>query len=130
MDIDFVLSQTDGRPMYLQIIEKIVERIAVGEWANGQQLPSIRQLAVALRVSAITIKRAYLELERQGVILTMHGKGSFVAAGAELGARQQQQELEQVLQRAVALSGLLGVGIEELQTRLQQIHGQQSKEQA
>ena len=82
-----VLSHADGRPMYLQIMEQIRRRIAVGDWKAGQPLPSIRQLAVDLQVSVITVKRAYLELEREGVIATQHGKGSVVAAGADVGSR-------------------------------------------
>jgi len=83
----FVISQADRRPMYLQIIEQIKRRIAVGDWAPGQPIPSIRQLAADLQVSVITVKRAYLELEHEGVILTQHGKGSTVAPDAGLGAR-------------------------------------------
>jgi GntR family transcriptional regulator len=62
-----VLSRAGGRPMYLQIMEQIRQRIAVGDWPAAQPLPSIRQLATDLGVSVITIKRAYLELEREGV---------------------------------------------------------------
>ena len=76
----FTLSQSDKRPMYLQIMEQIKQRIVVGDWENGQPIPSIRQLAVDLQVSVITVKRAYLELEREGVIVTQHGKGSYVTA--------------------------------------------------
>src|ERR1700685_1069209 len=99
MHSSLVISQSDGRPMYLQIMEQIKQRIAVGEWASGEEIPSIRQLAVALRVSVITIKRAYLELEREGVIVTQQGKGSRVASNAGLGARLRQQELEQHLEQ-------------------------------
>ena len=79
MHSDLVISQSDGRPMYLQIMEQVKQRVAVGDWAPGDEIPSIRQLAMALRVSVITIKRAYLELEREGVIVTQHGKGSIIA---------------------------------------------------
>ena len=61
--------------MYLQIMEQIRHRIAVGDWQPGQEIPSIRALAVATAVSVITVKRAYLELERAGVIVTRQGKG-------------------------------------------------------
>ena len=73
MHSDIVISQSDPRPMYLQIMEQIKQRIAVGDWAREQEIPSIRQLAITLRVSVITIKRAYLELEREGIIVTQHG---------------------------------------------------------
>ena len=91
----FTISQTDKRPIYLQIMEQIIQRIAVGDWAEGQAIPSIRQLAVDLQVSVITVKRAYLELEREGIIVTQHGKGSHVASKPSLGARLREQELQQ-----------------------------------
>src|SRR5271168_746166 len=89
----FAISQSDKRPMYLQIMEQIKQRIAVGNWREGQSIPSIRQLAVDLEVSVITVKRAYLELEREGVILTQHGKGSIVARDPGLGQRLYDEEL-------------------------------------
>ena len=113
-----VLSQGDGRPMYLQIVEQIRRRVAIGDWAPSQALPSIRQLAVELNVSVITVKRAYLELERDGIIATHHGKGSVVAAGADLGARIHEQELSTHLTEAARLGQLLGLSSRELQSRL------------
>src|SRR5215212_1318059 len=113
-----VLSQGDGRPMYLQIVEQIRRRIAVGDWAPSQALPSIRQLAVELNVSVITVKRAYFELERDGVIATHHGKGSVVAEGAELGVQIHEQELGTHLTEAARLGQLLGLSSRELQARL------------
>src|SRR5271157_6317498 len=103
MHSDLVISQSDGRPMYLQIMEQIKQRVAVGEWAAGEEIPSIRQLAMALRVSVITIKRAYLELEREGVIVTQHGKGSFVAADPDLGSRLYDKEFEEHLRQVVRI---------------------------
>ena len=79
--------------MYLQIMEQIKERIGVGDWKPGDEIPSIRQLAINLRVSVITIKRAYLELEREGVIVTQHGKGSTVASNPDLRPRLYDEEL-------------------------------------
>ena len=79
MHSSLFLSQTDARPMYLQIVEQIRQRVAAGDWPAGLELPSIRALAADLRVSVITVKRAYLDLKSEGVIVTRHGKGSFVA---------------------------------------------------
>jgi GntR family transcriptional regulator len=112
------ISQTDKRPMYLQIMEQIKQRIAVGDWAEGQTIPSIRQLAVDLQVSVITVKRAYLELEREGVISTRHGKGSQVAGGGDLGRQLREVELEQHLDQAARLGAILGLEHEELEERL------------
>ena len=75
MHSEIVISQSDGRPMYLQIMEQVKQRVAVGDWAPGYEIPSIRQLAMSLRVSVITIKRAYLELEREGVIVPSMERG-------------------------------------------------------
>ena len=116
----FVISQTDKRPIYLQIMEQIKRRVAVGDWAEGQPIPSIRQLAVDLQVSVITVKRAYLELEREGVIVTQQGKGSFIAPTAGLGMRLQEQELQKHLEQAIRLSAILGLRPEELEGRLRE----------
>ena len=120
MHSDLVISQSDGRPMYLQIMEQIRQRVAVGEWVPGEEIPSIRQLAVALRVSVITVKRAYLELERQGVIVTQQGKGSIVAPDPELSPRLYDQEFTEHLDQVVRLAALLGLTPEELAARLRE----------
>jgi GntR family transcriptional regulator len=109
--------------MYLQIMEQIKQRVAVGDWPRGEEIPSIRQLAVALSVSVITVKRAYLELEREGVIVTQHGKGSTVATDPSLEPRLYDQELDQHLDQAVRLGGLLGLAIEDLESRLHDAAG-------
>ena len=116
----FVISQSDKRPIYLQIMEQIKQRVAVGDWTEGQAIPSIRQLAVDLQVSVITVKRAYLELEREGVIVTQQGKGSHVASNPGLGLRLQEQELEKHLEQALRLAGLLGIRPKELEARLRE----------
>jgi len=120
MDSGILISQSDKRPIYLQIIEQIKRRIAVGDWTEGQPIPSIRQLAVELQVSVITVKRAYLELEREGVIVTQQGRGSRVASTPGLGLRLHQEELQQHLEQAVRLSALLGIKPKELESRLRE----------
>ncbi len=117
MHSDIVISQSDSRPMYLQIMEQVKQRVAVGEWAPGDEIPSIRQLAVALRVSVITIKRAYLELEREGVIVTQHGKGSIVAPNPELSPRLYDEEFSEQLEKVARLGELLGLTSEEIARR-------------
>ncbi|HEY4363806.1 MAG TPA: GntR family transcriptional regulator [Bryobacteraceae bacterium] len=117
----FLISQADKRPMYLQIMEQIKQRIAVGDWAEGQQIPSIRQLSVDLQVSVITVKRAYLELEREGVIVTRHGKGSQVAEGVDLGIQLREAELDQHLEQAAKLGAMLGMTSRDLEKRLRSV---------
>jgi len=118
----FVISQTDSRPMYLQIMEQIKQRIAVGDWAAGQAIPSIRQLAVDIGVSVITVKRAYLELEREDVIVTRQGKGCFVASDSEVGTRIREQELAQHLEQAARSAALLGLSQKNLEKRIRAIY--------
>jgi len=120
MDKAFIISQSDKRPIYLQIIEQIKRRIAVGDWPEGHALPSIRQLAVDLQISVITVKRAYLELEREGVIVTQQGRGSRVAKDASLGLRIHEEELQKHLEHAARLSALLGLKPKELANRLRE----------
>jgi GntR family transcriptional regulator len=103
------ISQADRRPMYFQIMEQIKQRVAAGDWQPGQEIPSIRSLAVALRVSVITVKRAYLELEREGVIAARQGRGSFVAEDVDLSQRLRHEELDQHLAAAADVALRLGL---------------------
>src|SRR5689334_11957927 len=112
------ISQTDARPMYLQIMEQIRARVAAGDWAPGKELPSIRALAAALSVSVITIKRAYLDLETEGVIVTRHGKGSFVADVNGLACELNEAKLEEHLVAAAEIGQLLGLEPDELAERM------------
>ena len=112
------ISQTDARPMYLQIMEQIRARIAAGEWPSGKELPSIRALAAALNVSVITIKRAYLDLENEGVIVTRHGKGSFVADVNGLAGELQEARLDEHLAEAADIARQLGLSEDDLAARL------------
>lgn len=114
------LSQSDKRPMYLQIMEQIKQRIAVGDWKEGQPIPSIRQLAAETAVSVITVKRAYLELEREAVIVTQQGKGSYVASTPGLGARLQEEELQQHLENVMRVAAQLRIGPKELEKRMRE----------
>lgn len=120
MHSDLLISQADRRPMYVQIVEQIRRRVAVGDWPPGYELPSIRALAAATRVSVITVKRAYFDLEREGVIVTRQGKGSFVAEGADLSTRLRFDELDAQLSAAADLGRMLGLSEDAMVTRLHQ----------
>lgn len=123
----FAVSQTDPRPLYLQIKEQIRHRIAMGELKPGDEIPSIRALAADTRVSVITIKRAYLELELEGIIQTRQGRGSFVAEGVDLGDTLKKQELDQHLEAAVRVGALLHLDEEQLAERLRQVSREVAK---
>ena len=120
MKAPIVISQTDSRPMYLQIMEQIRQRVVLGDWKPGEQIPSIRAMAIALQISVITVKRAYLELEREGVIVTQHGKGSIVAPDPDLGSRLYDREFEEHLRQVVRIGTLLGLTEEEIVERLRE----------
>ena len=113
-----LISQADPRPMYLQIMEQIRHRIAIGDWPPGYELPSIRTLAASVQVSVITVKRAYLELERDGVIITRQGKGSFVADSAGLSVKLRRDELDEHLTAAAEIGRVLGLSNDEMGARL------------
>jgi len=121
------ISQTDPRPMYLQITAQIRHRIAVGDWRPGQEIPSIRVLALGIRVSVITVKRAYLELEREGVIVTRQGKGSFVSEQVGLGQDLQGRDLDSHLNAAAQIANLLGISSEDLSARLRRAERQMKR---
>ena len=127
LKLEFILSQTDGRPMYLQIMEQIKNQVTLGDWSQGFKLPSIREMAVATKVSVITVKRAYQELESEGVIITQHGKGSFIAQTKNLSAQIKEQEMDKYLNQAIGIARSIGMSVEQLQTRLTEL--QQSNSQ-
>ncbi len=118
--MDIIISNTGGQPIYEQICRQIKGAIAAGKLKPGEPLPSIRALARDLRISVITTKRAYEELERDGFICTLAGKGSFVAAqDAELARESNLREIEEHLQAAVELGRQIELPVEELQHILQ-----------
>ncbi|MGB5488421.1 MAG: GntR family transcriptional regulator [Lysobacterales bacterium] len=127
MNQEFLLSQSDGRPMYQQIMEQIKWRITAMEWNPGFRLPSIRELAVSARVSVITVKRAYQELENEGVIFTQQGKGSFVAEVDGLGIRLQEKELELKLADVLETARSQGLDMDELIRRLRDLAAAQKR---
>lgn len=119
MKSGFVFSQTDTSPMYQQIMEQIRQRIAVGDWPPNTPLPSVRELAVEIKVSVITIKRAYLELAREGVIVTQQGKGSWVNDTLDMKLLQRE-ELMQHLEQAGKLAKSLALPEEKILQMLKQ----------
>jgi GntR family transcriptional regulator len=130
MHSHFVISQADPRPLYQQVKDQLRHRIAVGELKPGDEIPSIRQLAADIRVSVITIKRAYLELELEGVIQTRQGRGSFVSDNVQIGDTIKQQELAQHLGAAVRVAAMLRLTEEQLIDRLREVRSQAKQERS
>ena len=113
--MDIIISNSNGAPIYEQICAQIKAQIISGALAEGEALPSIRLLARELRISVITTKRAYEELEREGYIYTVPGKGSFVSGmDAELLREENLKKIEALLQEALELSKNCGLSVSEL----------------
>lgn len=114
-----VISNSSDKPIYEQIASQIREQVLTGALVEGQQLPSIRALATQLRISAITTKRAYQDLETQGFIHTVPGKGCFVAGdNLELLREERLRMVEASLVRAVSDARSAGVTADELREML------------
>lgn len=112
------LSDSDQRPMYQQIIDQIAARVMAGDWEPGQALPSIRELAADSGVSVITVKRAYEELGRFGLIVTRPGKGSVVADQPDRARELLDAELNLALKTVADQGAKLGLARQTLHERL------------
>lgn len=108
--MNIIIRNTGETPIYEQIVTQIKNQILSGGLQEGEALPSIRLLAKELRISVITTKRAYEELEREGFIVTMTGKGSFIAPkNIEIVREEQRRTMERSLSEAVAAARAAGV---------------------
>ena len=123
--MDIIISNSSGEPIYLQISQQIKAQIMSGELKEGDLLPSMRNLAVELRISVITTKRAYEDLEREGFIESYTGKGSFVKAqNAELLREEGLRQTEELLQKACEKAVLCNVSLEELKEILELVYAE------
>ena len=117
--MELVIRNTTNQPIYDQIYSQIKAQIIAGKLSPGEALPSIRALAKDLRISVITTKRAYDELEADGFLFTVAGKGCFVAEkNLALIREQKLKELEDHLDAAVELAAQCGVSSAQLQEML------------
>lgn len=117
--MELIIRNTAGQPIYDQISSQIKDQIISGALTPGELLPSIRALAKDLKISVITTKRAYDELESQGFVTTVAGKGCFVAEkNLDLIREQKLKELEDHLDAAVELAAQCGVSALELMEML------------
>ena len=118
--MELYISNSGQEPIYAQITRQIKAKILNGELQQGDALPSIRLLAKELRISVITTKRAYEDLERDGFIETVTGKGSFVATkNAEFLREEALRRVEATLQKAVDAAARSGVPPQELRQMLE-----------
>ena len=117
--MDIILSNSSGKPIYEQIADQVREQILSGALSAGDALPSMRVLAKELRISVITTQRAYEELERDGCLDNVPGKGCFVAPqNRELLREAQLRRVEDILAQAVDEARKGGFSLSELQELL------------
>lgn len=115
---EFLLTNSGDTPMYGQIVDQAIAKVVSGDWVPGQPIPSIRQLASSSAVSVITVKRAYLELERLGVIVTRQGKGSFVAENLNLAEQLAEREFDTRLDALLDTAAKLNLSLSEIVSRV------------
>lgn len=121
--MNIIISNSSRQPIYDQITSQVKSKILAGEMKEGDALPSMRFLAKELRISVITTKRAYEELERDGFIATVPGKGSFVARkNLDFVREEQLRRIEEHMQEIVELSVGCSLSLKELQDMLKLIY--------
>lgn len=122
--MNIIISNSSDKPIYEQISSQIKNLIINGTLSEGDALPSMRLLAKELRISVITTKRAYEELELDGFIETVVGKGSFVARkNIEIIKEEKLRQVEEFIQKAVDTAKEVGISIDELREILDIVYG-------
>ena len=122
--MDIILSNSSDEPIYQQIISQIKSHIMSGELAAGDALPSMRALAQQLRISVITTKRAYEELERDGFIENFTGRGCFVKSqNTDFLREESVRQTEELLAMACEKAKLCGLTLEEMKEILELVYG-------
>lgn len=121
--MDIIITNSSGEPIYQQISSQIKAMIMNGTLKEGDALPSMRTLAMQLRISVITTKRAYEDLERDGFIESYTGKGSFVKGqNTELLREENLRQIEQLLVEASEKAKVIGVELDELKEILEIVY--------
>lgn len=113
--MNIIINNSSMQPIYEQIVGQMKEQIMSGALKQDAALPSVRTLSKDLRISALTVKKAYDALEQEGFVITVHGKGSFVAGvNPQLAAEETRKEVEKALESAVRFGRSRGMSVEEL----------------
>ena len=115
MKLNLIINHTSMEPIYEQIVAQIKAEVIEGRMTAGDALPSVRVLSKELKIRALTVKKAYDNLEEEGLIVTVHGKGSFIAAAnQELLMEERRKELEKELEAAVQKARTGGLTAKEI----------------
>ncbi|MGF3072423.1 GntR family transcriptional regulator [Facklamia sp. P13055] len=115
--MQIIIDNTSMTPLYEQIVDQITAMILAGEIPTASALPSVRSLSKELKISALTVKKAYDQLEREGFIETVHGKGSYVLeANQELLRNEQLMQVEAIMAQAIEKAQLFHLSKDEMQS--------------
>lgn len=126
--MDIIIKNNSDKPIYEQIKEQIKDQILRGELKEGEALPSMRLLAKELRISMITTKRAYEELERSGYIDSYTGKGSFVKGiNTQVAKETVLREIEEMFDEAIAKAKLVDLSYSEIEQMLRMMYENEEK---
>ena len=110
-----IVNNSSMIPIYTQIVEQVKSQIAAGKLNENDPLPSVRTLSSELKISALTVKKAYDELESEGFVVTVHGKGTYVSGGNSEYIRENQiKEIETDLQKVIDKANFYNISKEEL----------------
>jgi len=113
--IEFKLDRRSGVPFYRQIIDQIRHGIATGGWKPGDQLPTVRALAVHLKVNLNTVSKAYKELEIQKILEAQQGTGTFIGiVKIEINAKERKSKLQAICQEFLNVAASYGFKVEEI----------------
>ena len=113
--MNIIISNSSMQPIYEQVVSQIKSEILKGSLVPESKLPSVRELAGDLRISALTVKKAYDTLEQEGFIVTVHGKGSFVAGvNRDVALEAQKKEVEKDLDSIIKKARSCGMTDEEI----------------
>ena len=120
-----IISNSSSVPIYEQIKQSIINQILDGELNENELLPSIRVLAQDIKISAMTIKKAYDELEKEGYLKSIQGKGTFVAPkNTELAKEQAQKDIEKYIEKIVAISNRFEINENDVIEMFKMIYGE------
>ncbi len=112
--MNIIINNSSMTPIYEQIVSQMKEKIMTGQLKPDTMLPSVRTLSKDLRISALTVKKAYDAMEQEGYIVTVHGKGSFVAnVNPNLAMEEKQKEVEKLFEQGIRKAKECGMSTED-----------------
>ena len=128
--IEFKLDHRSGVPYYRQIIDQIRHGIATGSWQPGEQLPTVRGLAVQLKVNLNTVSKAYKELEIQKILETQQGTGTFIGdVAVNIDEKERKQKLASICTDFLNIASSYGFRVVDMIQELERMNGQTSQKQ-